>query len=671
MERIARKKHLFRLHRFEWGLFACILALPFVVVTIATTTHEFEHKNIVSSRISAVNTGLKEVMDSTLAHSKPAGVNQKLLTALLQKDAVAAQNELAAYITDRPVSKLIIADASGMTLARQPSGPTGEFVFQTTSWGRAAAHQKSGVHIGPERDFPLAMYSSVPIMNNGEMAGAFFAGHWLDTDFAHTFRKKFLSDREHIAFYAVGTGISGTSFENPLDEHRLRVLLNDGSGTIQQQETNRISGHFKIGRTIYHIGNIIFTDADGQKVGGAFILTPAHIHIPPTVAGICGFLLLAIFILHFNRQHSTKQRFILFVFAFFVVVAAISFSVMKIRSYLYQVNLPLQTIYNSTMSFIPEAQIFNSITPQTLAIRIITGGERINAAQATINYDPAAVHIEEIRMDRSFCSPKFVLEKNIDNDHGQATIACGSLAPFSDDQAILAELVVQPRKVGPASFVFSKETQVLAYDGLGTNVLRTATNGYYQFASIPQGKPNDPLVLFSHSHPNVNRWYNSKEVHVDWTTVSRQADYSYALNQIETFTPTSINITKETSVRLTAEHDGVYYFHLAPWLGKEQGPVSHLRIQVDTTPPKKPELQASETTVRVGGTVRFRLRAHGDNLSGLQKNFYIRFNKGIWLPAAENIDVPFLQVGEQKVELRVFDNAGNFSDTSTIINVVR
>jgi len=66
--------------------------------------------------------------------------------------------------------------------------------------------------------------------------------------------------------------------------------------------------------------------------------------------------------------------------------------------------------------------------------------------------------------------------------------------------------------------------------------------------------------------------------------------------------------------------------------------------------------------------VRFDFTAE-DELSGIQKGFYVKFDEGIFLPVAPPLYMPFLNLGKYFVVIRIFDKAGNFSDSMIEINV--
>jgi hypothetical protein len=73
-------------------------------------------------------------------------------------------------------------------------------------------------------------------------------------------------------------------------------------------------------------------------------------------------------------------------------------------------------------------------------------------------------------------------------------------------------------------------------------------------------------------------------------------------------------------------------------------------------------------SVKRGEVVRFELSSK-DGLSGLEKNFYVQNDGSIWLPTFSKLYIPFHDVGEHSIGVRVFDNAGNYADTSVVVQV--
>ena len=98
----------------------------------------------------------------------------------------------------------------------------------------------------------------------------------------------------------------------------------------------------------------------------------------------------------------------------------------------------------------------------------------------TIKYNPEIVEIVDIIKENSICRTDMFIEKNINNESGELNIAC-IMPNFSTGikKGLVAKLVLQPKKEGSFMLDFTEDSQVLANDGLGTDVLRTAIGGFY------------------------------------------------------------------------------------------------------------------------------------------------------------------------------------------------
>lgn len=357
------------------------------------------------------------------------------------------------------------------------------------------------------------------------------------------------------------------------------------------------------------------------------------------------------------------EHFLVILFLLFLIFPAVY--VVKLFSSVHQVStidqLPF-AIYNSTLRFNPEFGVYNKRYAQDIQIVISPGGEAINAVQAVVKYDPSLIKVTDILFTNSFCDPGMVIEREIDNINGQVKIQCGLPNPgYSKPDGVVADLLVQPIKDGIFNLSFDPQnSRVLANDGLGTDVLRTATNGAYRVAIN-----NAPVFIFSPTHPNNSRWYNQKEIRFNW---QRYFGYQYSY-----FFGTSLaDQTKATftlwdNQTISVRDDGKYYFSLTGIKGKTIA-TDVFSVQIDSTPPEVPRILASQTEILEGQVVRFKF-ASKDNLSGLQKNYYVKFDNNVFFPVANQLDVPFYGKGIHKVTVRAFDNANNFSDASLNINV--
>ena len=79
-------------------------------------------------------------------------------------------------------------------------------------------------------------------------------------------------------------------------------------------------------------------------------------------------------------------------------------------------------------------------------------------------------------------------------------------------------------------------------------------------------------------------------------------------------------------------------------------------------------MDLSAERVVAGDVVRFSFLAE-DSGSGIQRNYYVDLGNHLFLPIGPQLFIPFLEAGEQKVVLRVYDDAGNYSEALKTIEV--
>jgi hypothetical protein len=112
----------------------------------------------------------------------------------------------------------------------------------------------------------------------------------------------------------------------------------------------------------------------------------------------------------------------------------------------------------------------------------------------------------------------------------------------------------------------------------------------------------------------------------------------------------------------------VYYFHLSRVEKGKIQPAVQYKVNVDTTPPVDITIRSSDSSVNVGDLLRLKLSA-SDTGSGLQKNYYLSINNGLFFPTQESVYVPFQSTGINTLVARAYDKAGNYGDAQIQINV--
>jgi hypothetical protein len=320
-------------------------------------------------------------------------------------------------------------------------------------------------------------------------------------------------------------------------------------------------------------------------------------------------------------------------------------------------------LYNSILRFQPEGGVFDRRFAQRMSVMLDTGGESVNAIRLSLSYNPDELKIQSVDMDRSVCKNFIISEHN--SESGKIVMECIIPKPgFKGNSAVVTDLYLKPQEgVTQSSLHFLEDSQVLADDGLATNVLRMAVDSTLRFDNSDSLDKQQSLVVFSPTHPNPERWYSKRTVDLSWAP----------------FLPASIKAATQSHdasdpelppIHKTVTSDGVHTFTIEAKNSTGELISGSVTARVDTTPPEKLELKASETRIKPGGLVRFTATGE-DSMSGLQRVFYLKINDEIFFPIGSEMYVPFPQAGKYTITLRAYDKAGNYRDVSKKILVKR
>jgi hypothetical protein len=658
------------------GLFIFVIALCF-----SSRLMSFCGASSIEKQMTRIEQGLQRELGYISEQRKAIIASEILNDALKKNDAPQILGLIQAEAEKRNVDCIIVTDKHGFVLARSNLPlQYGDNIFQTIVYGKKISQGEAVAAVDRTTRSPLSSISGSLIAEDNDTAGSIIISHVFNDSYAECLREKYLKPGAEIVFYASPEGVVGSSSDNKQTTQLINAYFSLGSDLVAQNFAG-LSKEIKINGSYYAVRHIVFPGIE-ESPGGAFILLPVnHGFYGFVLAGCITILFFVLCFLPFfaktnHRKKKTRRRkrsvplFLLAGLALFI--AAYAATVIKLDRASIELKESPYLIYNSVIKFVPETDIIRQFSEKTVAVRVFTGGEAINAISAVIRYDPRKVEVLDILTENSLCDPSFFLEKEIDRQNGLVTIACVVPSPgFSDPAGTVAELLMRPLTAGDASLEFAEETQVLANDGLGTSVLRTAADGCYQVMpqTFPAAGIRDPVPIFSPSHPNSGRWYRKKQIELLWPPIEG-AVYRYAFNRGSDPAPQDMtSTTTDSSLNFSVDEDGVYYFCLqAEDARGNRGPVSRFKIMIDATPPLPPEILTSSQEVKRDEIVRLDFTAK-DALSGLQSGFFVKINEGIFLPVKPPFYIPFLDCGEYFFVIRAFDKANNFSDSGVVIRV--
>ncbi|RLC38680.1 hypothetical protein DRH27_01680 [Candidatus Falkowbacteria bacterium] len=126
-------------------------------------------------------------------------------------------------------------------------------------------------------------------------------------------------------------------------------------------------------------------------------------------------------------------------------------------------------IQTASLFLIPEKSSF--LNPDYITLNLIVSPENaeINAVSAYLSFDTSKLQLVSTNKNNSFCS--FFVSENINNDLGRYDLTCATLGNSASTTSEVISLTFQKLETGWTKLNILDNSQVLAHNGLGTNIL--------------------------------------------------------------------------------------------------------------------------------------------------------------------------------------------------------
>lgn len=277
----------------------------------------------------------------------------------------------------------------------------------------------------------------------------------------------------------------------------------------------------------------------------------------------------------------------------------------------------------------------------------------VSASQSTNTYDVylsvSNLTVTGISVGGSICilHPTPPSYNNI-----SAHFRCGLPTPgYTGSGGYIGSISVKGNAPGTAKVFVDSNSQVLANDGAGTNILQSRGTATFNIQPQPTAAPS----VTSSTHPDQDKWYKNKNATLSWS--GSGSSFSYTLDQSPDTTPDQVSEGSETSKTFTDLADGTWYFHITVKgsSGTWSSP-AHFRLQIDTIPPEAftpqadPKANAEKRPIIAFNTT--------DKTSGVD-HYELRVDSGSWVIVANPYQIPKITSGKHKIEVRAVDKAGN------------
>lgn len=652
------------------------LIVDFLVYPLAVKLGSDWHIKVADTYVNKAQQALNIVRQNYFADAKHIA-NLGGLNEYIQRQ----DKDNLLYMIDRfkgqiSARSIVVTNQNGLILARTPDiSNIGYYVFQTSAWGREVAKGVGFHTISEGNQSPLVAVGAMPLFDaNKNFTGAVITGSSFDDILAKEIKNNFLHDGREIFFYSNKNGPLGSSFTNPEAKKTILSYFNQGFDWQKNNPNNKL---FKIGSTVYLAKHVQFLDeyTDGSQLGGMLVFLPYHNNYEILFSAFLSILFFLALMFYLHRRYCPQSKkhykrfYVVIFFGLLLILLLTHTAYFYFKNKVTNIDANPYIIYNSVLRFSPEQRIIDLSSQIPVKIMIDTGGEAVNAVEVKIKFDAEIVAVKDIITIGSICGADYFLDKTIDNVLGELHISCIQPSPgFRGNDGLVAEILLEPKKIGNFSLLFDESSQVLASDGLGTDVLRKYDNASFLVASEGGDEQSEIIEVYSPSHPNSERWYKEKMTFLFWSVEAEQ--YIYALNQQADYQLSldKDTVTQNNQLSKIFNKDGIYYFWIAPLVDGEVGLSSRYEIRIDSTAPSQPSIKASENIIASGEVVRLEFDSQ-DQGSGLQKNYYINIDESISLPTLPQLYVPLFERGRHTIKVRVFDKADNYSDNQIEIFV--
>lgn len=619
--------------------------------------------------VSKFNTGINQELMMLKQNGDEIAQNETLKKYIQQKDIYRALGLLSEESRKRGITAGLVTDENGIVITRiRTISKRGDNVFLNTPQGRALVRGEhpASFEKGSIDPSNVIMVTGRPITNQQKLIGSLINAHTLDNTYAANFKTNYLPLKSEVVFFTKDYGIYGSSFTSEQDNNLLRSYFSNESDWIKKVKPDEVI-EFSDGRH-YKVHQLFLKGLEKDTTGALIFIPKYSFNVFSFSIALIATLLFFCFavishIVHKNQETRAYHFYwitaliSIFIFCGIIIIFKISINYhQRLRALPY-------VIYNSTLRLQPDSGTFSTEYEQKISIIIDSGGEPINTIETVLSFDPSKLTVEEVLMENSICG--YVVKKIINPEEGTVSLSCIIPDPgFSKKTGVIGELLIRPKQSGSFSLKFLPTTKILANDGIATSVLRMVTNGSYR--AVDEAK-NTSLSLSSPTHPNTERWYNEKDITILW---KGPTEINYQLKSKDGLVITE-GTTRKNNFNITVPKDGTYVF----WAQANQKDITSMEmpqeymLNIDSTSPEQIALNASEERVHKNDVVRF-VSSGSDSTSGLQDNYYLKINDGFLLPVGKQVFIPFTKKGTNTVTLRIFDNAGNTTETKKIIYVV-
>ena len=323
----------------------------------------------------------------------------------------------------------------------------------------------------------------------------------------------------------------------------------------------------------------------------------------------------------------------------------------------------------AVMYLSPESKVYSVGESFTVAVKLDAFGQKINAAEGTIEFDSDIIEAQSVSKSNSIFN-LWASVPAFSNTKGSITFSGGTTENYAGNGGTVVNVTFTAKSNGKSSVRF-KSGSVLAADGKGTNILSNMISGSYAVqpksvntneAEIPEpaydkNAPKAPNVI-SFTNSDQGKWYSGSNLQFSWAIDDDITGEKMALDQSPRTVPAKYYKERLTEKKLENVGDGQWYFHLSLCNKYGCGPAAHFRVQIDSIKPEafQIRLKNGDKTTNPMPTISFEAK---DSLSGID-HYEIKTEDESWLSTDKTEYIlPKQKWGKHAVLVKAIDKAAN------------
>ncbi|MFA6146102.1 MAG: cohesin domain-containing protein [Patescibacteria group bacterium] len=308
---------------------------------------------------------------------------------------------------------------------------------------------------------------------------------------------------------------------------------------------------------------------------------------------------------------------------------------------------------------------------------VVNAGAPINLVESTLSFSNNTLEFSSFSKSGSIINLWFN-EPSYSQKDGSISFSGGIPNPgFTGEGKIL--IINFKAKASGTAWVKISGAQVLANDGLGTNILSSKGQASLTCfeTGLPKPTPIEPkpeiipsqLKISSSTHPDQQKWYSNKNPMISWPWNSSISNFSFIFDQKEKTIPDNAGEGLDNNISYSDVKDGIWYFHLKARTAIGWSATSHFKIQIDSQAPQDLKIIFSKNEDVYTTTPLINVSAD-DSVSGLAY-FEEKIDQGDFIKVDKTeFKIPKTNPGDHILSIRAYDQAGNFSEKSESFKII-